>query len=548
MNKNLPIGISNYRVLKERHLYHVDKSLMIKDFLDNNGTMVTLITRPRRFGKTLNMSMMAEFFDIKKDSKDIFRDTNIMKTEYANKINQYPTIFLTFKDASDNKENVISYLKEQILDVYDYYEDELDSLDMNESTVLRYNIIIRELRDEKTGLSKITNAISFLTKLLYNYYDKKVMLFIDEYDTPFIEAHVNNFYEEVHSELALLLSKALKDNPYLELSMITGIQRVAKESIFSKLNNPAICTMVDDQYSQYFGFTQDETKQLLEYFGLELNDEVKKLYDGYHIGDSEVYNPWSILNYASKHKLKPYWVNTSANTMIVNAMKDADMSFNDEFESLIENGYLETNVNMETSFYEQSETDTLWGLFINAGYLTITDENEYDEYRIEIPNQEVVKEFKSLVASYLKISSRLLSRLTNSLLKEQPREFLKAYQDILLIPSYYDYKSENSYHMLFLSLCLYLQSTHKPLSNNEMGYGRTDIVLESRTPRYPSYVFEFKYSKDENVSLDKLADDAYQQIIREKYDAPLKGRAILIGFGHHLKKVAMKWIVREQTD
>ncbi|MCD7809382.1 MAG: ATP-binding protein [Erysipelotrichaceae bacterium] len=544
MKKVIPTGIVEYSELIQNNYYFVDKTLMIKDFLDNRKK-VTLITRPRRFGKTLNMSMMAEFFDIKKDSKDIFKDTNIMKTEYANSINQYPTIFLTFKDANDTKEKVISYLKEQISDIYDYYELELNSLNMNEANEQRYKIIKREMSDETASLSKMTNALSFLTKMLYHYYDKKVMLFIDEYDTPFIEAHVNDFYEDIHGDLASLLSTVLKDNSYLALAMLTGIQRVAKESIFSKLNNPAICTMADDKYSQYFGFTQDETKQLLEYFGLELNDEVKNLYDGYHIGNSEVYNPWSILNYADNHKLKPYWVNTSANTMIVNAMKDADISFNDEFESLIENGYLETNVNMETSFYEQSETDTLWGLFINAGYLTITDENEYEEYRIEIPNQEVVKEFKSLVASYLRVSSRLLSKLANSLLKENPNEFLKAYQDILLIPSYYDYESENSYHMLFLSLCLYLQGTHEPLSNREMGYGRTDIVLQSKTPRYPSYVFEFKYSKDEKDNLDKLADDAYQQIIREKYDAPLKGRAILIGFGHHLKKVAMKWIVRD---
>ncbi|MCD8029086.1 MAG: ATP-binding protein [Erysipelotrichaceae bacterium] len=545
MKQNLPIGISNYRVLKERNLYHVDKTLMIKDFLDNNGTMVTLITRPRRFGKTLNMSMMAEFFDIKKDSKDIFKDTHIMRTEYASYINQYPTIFLTFKDACDTKENVISYLKEQISKQYGYFAYELNHLEMDIFENNTYEIIKKELLDNTAALNKITNALSFLTNMLYKYYDKKVMLFIDEYDTPFIEAHVNNFYEEVHSELALLLSKALKDNPYLELSIITGIQRVDKESIFSKLNNPAICTMADDKYSQYFGFTKDETKQLLEFYGLELNDEVRNMYDGYHIGNSEVYNPWSILNYADNHKLKPYWVNTSANTMIVSAIKKADMTFNDGFESLIENGFLETNINMETSFYEQSETSTLWGLFINAGYLTITNENEFEEYRIEIPNQEVVKEFKLLVSSYLNVSDTFLSKLANSLLREQPQEFLKTYQNILLIPSYYDYESENSYHMLFLSLCLYLQSTHKPLSNREMGYGRTDIVLESKTPRYPSYVFEFKYSKDDKVSLDKLADEAYQQIIREKSDAALEGRVILIGFGHHLKKVAMKWIVRE---
>ncbi|MCD7894918.1 MAG: ATP-binding protein [Erysipelotrichaceae bacterium] len=544
MNIAIPIGIVEYSEIIENNYYFVDKSLMIKDFL-NYRSKVTLITRPRRFGKTLNMSMMAEFFDIKKDSKDVFKDTNIMKTEYVSYINQYPTIFLTFKDANDTKEKVISYLKKQISNQYGYFSSELNSINMDIFEKKQYEIIINELLDNTATLENITDSLLFLTKMLYKYYNKKVMLFIDEYDTPFIEAHVNGFYEDIHGDLASVLSTVLKDNQYLELSMITGIQRVAKESIFSKLNNPTICTMADDQYSQYFGFTQDETKQLLEYFGLELNDEVKNLYDGYHIGNSEVYNPWSILNYANKRKLKAYWINTSANTMIVNAMKDADTSFNDEFESLIENGYLETNVNMETSFYEQSETDTLWGLFINAGYLTITDENEYEEYRIEIPNNEVVKEFKSLVASYLKVSSRLLSKLANSLLKENPNDFLKAYQDILLIPSYYDYESENSYHMLFLSLCLYLQGTHEPLSNREMGYGRTDIVLQSKTPRYPSYVFEFKYSKDEKDNLDKLADDAYQQIIREKYDAPLKGRVILIGFGHHLKKVAMKWIVRD---
>ncbi|MCD7892305.1 MAG: ATP-binding protein [Erysipelotrichaceae bacterium] len=538
MNKAIPIGIVDYRELIQNNYYFIDKSLMIKDFL-NYRSKVTLITRPRRFGKTLNMSMMAEFFDIKKDSKDIFKNTNIMKTEYASYINQYPTIFITFKDANNTKENIISCIKKQILDLYDYYVTELNSLNMNEFDVHHYKNIQRELHDKTTSLSKITDALSFLTRLLHNYYNKNVIVLIDDYDKPFIKAHINDFYKDICADLNSILSTLLKDNHHLYFAVLSGIHKV------DKVNNLITCTMADDQYSQYFGFTKDETKQLLEYFSLELNDEVKNMYDGYHIGNSEVYNPWSILNYASNHKLKAYWVNTSANTMIVNAMKDADISFNDEFESLIENGYLETNVNMETSFYEQSETDTLWGLFINAGYLTITDENEYDEYRIEIPNNEVVKEFKSLVASYLKVSSRLLSKLANSLLKEKPNEFLKAYQDILLIPSYYDYESENSYHMLFLSLCLYLQGTHEPLSNREMGYGRTDIVLQSKAPRYPSYVFEFKYSKDEKDNLDKLADDAYQQIIREKYDAPLEGRTILVGFGHHLKKVAMKWIVRE---
>ncbi|MCD7892276.1 MAG: PD-(D/E)XK nuclease domain-containing protein [Erysipelotrichaceae bacterium] len=223
-------------------------------------------------------------------------------------------------------------------------------------------------------------------------------------------------------------------------------------------------------------------------------------------------------------------------------MSKADMSFNDGFESLIENGFLETNINMETSFYEQSETSTLWGLFINAGYLTITDENEFEEYRIEIPNQEVVKEFKLLVSKYLNVSDTFLLKLANSLLKEQPREFLKTYQDILLIPSYYDYKSENSYHMFFLSLCIYMQSTHEPLSNRESGDGRPDIILKSRTSRFASFVIEFKYDKgSENV--DKLAEVALNQIDKERYGVDLSGRIIHIGIGVHGKKAGIKWVV-----
>ncbi|MCD7950815.1 MAG: AAA family ATPase, partial [Erysipelotrichaceae bacterium] len=234
MKKAIPTGIVEYSELIQNNYYFVDKTLMIKDFLDNRKK-VTLITRPRRFGKTLNMSMMAEFFDIKKDSKDIFKDTNIMKTEYANSINQYPTIFLTFKDANDTKEKVISYLKEQISKQYGYFANELNHLDMDIFEKNIYENIKRELLDNTSTLNKMTNALSFLTNMLYKYYDKKVMLFIDEYDTPFIEAHVNGFYEEIHGDLASLLSTVLKDNSYLALAMLTGIQRVAKESIFSKL-------------------------------------------------------------------------------------------------------------------------------------------------------------------------------------------------------------------------------------------------------------------------------------------------------------------------
>ncbi|MCD7892273.1 MAG: AAA family ATPase [Erysipelotrichaceae bacterium] len=359
MKKDLPIGITDYRKLKERNLYHVDKTLMIKELLEDKGTLVTLITRPRRFGKTLNMSMISEFFDITKDSKEIFQGTKIMKSEYASEINQYPVIYITFKAASGTKEKVISRIKEQLQNVYGYYYSILEKVDMNIFEKNNYEYIIQELNNRNSRLGNVSNALLFLTNMLNKYYNKGVIVIIDEYDMPFIEAHVNGFYDDIHDDLSSILSETFKDNSYVEFGILTGIQRVAKGNTLSKFNNPAVYTVADDKYSSYFGFDYHETKQLLEYYELELNDDVKAMYDGYHIGNTYVYNPWSILNYVKNHNLKPYWVNTSSNIMIKNAIRKADASFKTGFETLIENGYLDANVKMETSFYEESETSTL---------------------------------------------------------------------------------------------------------------------------------------------------------------------------------------------
>ncbi|MCD7893019.1 MAG: ATP-binding protein [Erysipelotrichaceae bacterium] len=544
MKKNIPIGISNYRTLKERNLYHVDKTLMIKDFLDDNGTWITLITRPRRFGKTLNMSMMAEFFDITKDSKDIFSGTKIMETEYASKINQYPTIFLSFADAKGTKQNTINSIKNSLRKAYRQYryiftnmdeDEEEDYLDLKEAMKKGAN----------PTLDGIETCILFLMEMLYKYYGKKVMLFIDEYDTPFIEAHVSGFYDDIRKQLASLLHNALKDADPLEYAMLTGIQRVANENIFSDLNNIEIYDLSCDGYSQYFGFTESETKQILKDFDLNFDNKVKEMYDGYHIGNIDVYNPWSILKYTKSRELGYYWINTSSNTMIKNAIEKSDIFFKKDFESLIHNGYLNTDINLGTSFYETNNTSTLWGLFVNAGYLTIAEKLGLEEYRLIIPNNEVIREFKSLVASYLNVSSKLLDNISKGLLNEDQVIFFDSLQEILLIPSYHDYKSENSYHMLFLSLCIYMQATHKAISNRESGNGRPDIILKSHTSRYPSYVIEFKYNK-ENENTDKLADIALEQIERKGYGIELTGRIIHIGLGVHGKKANMKWIIKQE--
>ena len=316
--KKIPTGIKSFRKLREENYYFVDKTLMIKDFLER-GSEVTLITRPRRFGKTINMSMMSEFFDITKDSKEIFKGTKIMDTPYASELNQYPTIFISFADAKENKETIVKFIKNQFqleYSRYNYIFKDMDEYEEND-----YRIINEGIKNNQNGtLQDIEKALIFLMRRLKKYYGKDVVLFIDEYDTPFVEAHTGGFYDEVRGGLAGLLHNSLKTSTSLKYAMLTGIQRVAKENIFSDLNNLDVYTVIDNDYSEYFGFSIEETKELLEYYDLELNDEVKEMYDGYKMGDKEIYNPWSILNYARRKVLVPYWVNTSANTMLKQAI------------------------------------------------------------------------------------------------------------------------------------------------------------------------------------------------------------------------------------
>ena len=379
---------------------------------------------------------------------------------------------------------------------------------------------------------------------LKRHYNKKVMIFIDEYDTPFVEAKVGGFYQEIKSGLTTLLRSSLKNSNALASAMLTGIQRVAKENIFSDLNNLIVCDVTDDRYSNYFGFTTDETRDFLEYYGLELNNEVKAMYDGYKFGNTEIYNPWSILCYIDTQELISHWVNTSSNKMIRDAMKKADKKFNDGYEKLITDGYLETVVNLQTSFYETSNTESLWGLFVNAGYLTITKKINNKRYRIEIPNDEVREEFESLTSFYLNLEETTLDNLRQSLIDADENLFIETYQDILLKPSYYDLERENSYHMFLLGMCMYLENQYEVLSNHENGKGRYDITLKSKKEDLPSYVIEFKYLKKEQLKeneLESLANQAIQQIKDNQYDHDLTGKIIYIGLAHHGKDVSIKW-------
>ena len=543
--KKIPTGIKSFRKLREENYYFVDKTLMIKDFLER-GSEVTLITRPRRFGKTINMSMMSEFFDITKDSKEIFKGTKIMDTPYASELNQYPTIFISFADAKENKETIVKFLKNQFqleYSRYNYIFKDMDEYEEND-----YRIINEGIKNNQNGtLQDIEKALIFLMHRLKKYYGKDVVLFIDEYDTPFIEAKTGNFYQEIKGSLATLLRSSLKNSGDLKYAMLTGIQRVAKENIFSDLNNLVVCDVTDQRYASYFGFTNNETQELLEYYGLELNDEVKKMYDGYHIGNQDIYNPWSLLNYADTQKLISFWVNTSANSMIKNALKQADYTFKNQYDKLIKESKLDTYVSMQTSFFEEANNSTLWGLFVNAGYLTVTKEINLlkGKYRIEIPNEEVKQEFIKLTEYQLGLSSGTLDTVTESLVNEDQETFLENYQEILMIPSYHDLEKENSYHMMMLGMCLCLNKDYEIISNREVGKGRNDLILKAKDEKRTSFVLEFKYLKEDKKALeealDELSNKAIQQIKENKYDYGLKGKVIYIGLAHHGKNVSVKW-------
>jgi len=542
MRKAIPLGVVDYETLKNQNYFFIDKSMMIYDFLMRKST-VTLITRPRRFGKTINMSMMSSFFDITKDSKEIFKDTKIVETEYISEMNQYPTIFISFANAKNDKWNVVKEIKLQLRKEYDRYahvfEQKMTVFEQNE-----YESLVQGLMTKNDGLlDNITDALSFLMERLEKYYHKKVMVFIDEYDTPFIEAHVGGYYEELRGGLSSLLHNALKTSTSLHYAMMSGIQRVAKENIFSDLNNLVVCTVKDPEYSQYFGFKEEETKQTLEYYDLSLNDEVKSMYDGYHFGEHDIYNPWSILNYASRKVLEPYWVNTSSNIMIKKAISSSDEAFERGYEELIRNGKLETTVKMDTSFFEVNNTENLWGLLVNAGYLTLhkTISIQDSLYIIKIPNQEVQLEFRKLTAYHLKATETDLTVLFNSLKRCKKEDFEDRYRKILLtLPSYHDLKDENSYHMMLLGMCAWLSNEYEVISNREVGKGRCDIILKSKKNQI-SYILEFKYTNDSSVDLKQLAKSAIDQIDSRRYDSELSGTVIRIGLAHYQKNVEIEW-------
>lgn len=533
----------DYRSAKEMNCHVIDKTMLIKDLLDQHDR-VTLITRPRRFGKTFNLSMLSEFFDRQKDSQQIFTDTKIMDTEYKEQMNQWPLIHLSFSSAKGSLQQVCSAIKSQILNAWDRNKEVFENLSMIQND--RFQMIYSYLKEtENSSLSGIAESLSFLIRRMNSVYHKKVIVLIDEYDTPFIESFIGGWYEQIRNDLAGLLQYTLKDSSELQFAVMTGIQRVAKENIFSGLNNLKVCTVCDDAYSQYFGFTEEETEDMLASSGKEFNAEVRAMYDGYRFGHTDLYNPWSIMNYAQTGVLQRYWVNTSGNDLIRKALETCDETFRMQYNELIEEGSVTVPVSFQTSFFERKDNATLWGLFVNAGYLTIAEEiNDHAirKYRLVIPDDEVRSEFVSFTEASVHLRDNLLAELTDRLLSGNQKMFLKCYQEFLLSPSYHDLISENSYHMLMLGAVLLLKNRFEILSNRESGKGRTDLVLKAlNSSADPSCILEFKYTKDQKKNLDKLAREGKKQCLDKVYQYGLKGTVYMVSLAHRGKDVAMEW-------
>lgn len=543
MRKTVGLGEDNFQTLIEENHFFIDKTLLIQDFLESDAK-VALITRPRRFGKTLNMSMLANFLDITKNSKYLFQDMNIMQTSYANDINQYPVIFVSFKNAKGEKKDAIKLLKKALFDEYKRFD--FIYYHLSENSKEEYKMVWEGLKNQKnTELTDINDCLQLLCQFLFEYYGKKVILLIDEYDTPFIEAHGHGYYDEVHSGLAAILTTSLKGNNYLKKAMLTGIQRIAKENIFSGLNNLSVYGVNHEKYAEYFGLLESETITFLEYFNLNFTKEVKELYDGYRIGGIEIYNPWSISNYASEKKLDTYWKNSSNNVMVKKALGSCSKIFSMKYNELITNGETIINADLSTSYYEDMKDATLWALLINSGYLTIIETIDHDTYRVRIPNEEVREDFKDITAHYLHIDNQILFGLEKAFKKKNFDEINVYYQTYVMeTSSYHDFKNENSCHMLFLGLCAYLCNSYKIHSNREAGSGRYDILLESKSISFPSYILEFKYTSEKNMSLKDLAQEAIKQIVNLNYAAELKGDVVYVGIGQSGKQAELLFQIR----
>ena len=528
------IGESDFRCLRIRKNYYIDKTMYIKDIMDNKS-IVILVTRPRRFGKTLNMSMLKYYFDCtKKDSKELFDGLKIMEQEekYTSKLGYYPCIYLTLKDVTEvNYENMILNLKTAISDMYLEHIYLLDS----DKIYPFEKEQIKEILSNKEDEIVLRNSIKTLSKYLNRYYDKPVMLFLDEYDVPLQNAYIEGYYQEAIKFFKTFYGTTFKDNPYLEKTVLTGVSRVAKESIFSGANNFKVYTVLDDEFSDDFGITEKEMDKVIEDFEVQdEKEEIKKWYDGYTIGNTEgIYNPWSILNYLTDRKLMPYWVNTSSNDLIKIILKNS-VTVKEKIEQLLRDEEIEVPINLDTVIVgiEQNE-ENIWGLLLGTGYLKVTEVVDLATgiYKVKIPNYEIKILFQSIIRDWFndKVIGNNLNTILKDLVTLKLDEFEKKFK--VLVTQMFSYMdvgentAENFYHAFVLGMLVGLKDSYYVKSNRESGYGRYDIMLEPKDKNGNSFIMEFKVlENEEEKTIEETIENAKKQIEERKYEEDLQER------------------------
>ena len=538
--KPLPIGIDDFKTIIEEDYYYADKTKMIESLLDD-GAGVTLFTRPRRFGKTLNMSMLNYFFNLKnkEENRKLFENLYISKSKYMNQQGEYPVIYLSFKDIKAlNWEKCYFMTKRLITYLY------------NEFEFLREKLNKKDLSDfDKVWLDEEgadwENSLKNLLRYLYEYYNKKVVVLIDEYDTPIVSGYNNGYKKEVLDLYRSLYSTVLKSNTHLQFSVMTGILRIAKEGIFSGLNNLKVNSIFSEKYSEYYGMTEEEVLEGLKYYNLEYEiNDVKDWYDGYQFGNIEVYNPWSIINFLDNGKLKPYWQGTAGNETINELLDRGNKEIFDDLEKLFRKETVYKKIRDFTEF--TADINEIWELFLYSGYLTTSGKQKDREYPLRIPNREIMEFFEDrfidrFTGNYQKFSDTIRYLRAGNI--EKFGEILQ--NEVISSLSYFDTDKDEKYYKVFLiGIFVALMNDYVRLSERESGHGRADLILEPKKKENPGYIFEFKVSKSEE-ELESYAEEGFGQIEKKEYNIELINRGvteiIYIGLAFYKKKLKMKY-------
>lgn len=542
--KSLPIGISDY-VRAQEEYYYVDKTLLIKEFLDKKP-LVSLFTRPRRFGKTLNMDMLRVFFEISdKNTSKYFVDKNIWQCgeEYRSHQGKYPVIFLTFKDVKfDTWDATIDKIRGLLQEEYGRHQELLNSDKLSQYEKEYFTKIISATANEV----ELTSSLERLSKMLASHYDKAPVIIIDEYDTPIQEGYSKDFYDEIIGFMRNFFSGAFKDNKNLSYGFLTGILRIAQESIFSGLNNLTVNSVMDEEYDSFFGFTESEVKAMLSYYGVsDKEEELKYWYDGYLFGSEEIYNPWSVINYISKGCLpQAYWANTGKNEILDDVLRVATDDITERLYDLLQGERVVARIDQNVVYRSLAEDPAnIYSLLLVAGYLkTPKKELQADgSYlcEVSIPNREIAAVYKSEILSHFlqtgAITRTTANKIAESLYANDYKKLQSAiveYMDKSI--SFFDGGAEGFYHGLMLGLIALMDNQYKIKSNRESGDGRFDVSLIPREKRYPGIILELKWKeKLSDVELEKWSNEALKQIGELRYDSEMKEDGIteILKFG-----------------